>query len=99
MMITQDMGVASFRSRQQVQRFEQALLDAGLDVRTIHTPHEVAIGCGLSVAFQVKDFQRVKQIFDRSRGLSSFVGFYHCVTEGARMHCSSMARYWDTMQH
>ena len=49
-------GIASFRSRTQVLRFEDALRRAGLSVGVVSTPREVAMGCGLSVRFELSDY-------------------------------------------
>ncbi len=46
-------GLAAFRSRTQVLRMEDALHRAGLSAGVIATPREVAIGCGLSVRFEL----------------------------------------------
>ena len=55
-------GVAAFRSRQQVMRFEGILRRAGLNVRVISTPKDVAIGCGLSVQFDLRDTRSVQNL-------------------------------------
>jgi len=55
-------GIASFRSRQQVLRLEDELRREGLSVRVVTTPREVALGCGLSVQFDVADLARVRQV-------------------------------------
>jgi len=89
----QGTGVASFRSRQQVQRFEQILHLAGIESRVIHTPHEIAIGCGLSVAFEPKDYPAVRKLYEQSTGLTSFVGFYHCMGEGTRLRCTAWGKH------
>ena len=47
-------GIASFRSRTQVLRLEDALRRAGLHAGVISTPREVAMGCGLSVRFELE---------------------------------------------
>ena len=48
-------GVASFRSRQQVLQMEAALRREGVPVSVVTTPREVALGCGLSVRFELAD--------------------------------------------
>ena len=48
-------GIAAFRSRQQVMNFEAILRRAGIAVRVMSTPRDVAVGCGLSVQFSVED--------------------------------------------
>ena len=58
-------GIASFRSRTQVLRFEDALRRAGLSVGVISTPKEVAMGCGLSVRFELTDFPQVAALYRR----------------------------------
>jgi hypothetical protein len=86
-------GVAAFRSRQQVQLFEQMLLQHGLYAHVIHTPHEIAIGCGLSVEFDVQDYDTVRRIYESSQGLHSFVGFYHCEARGTKLVCTPMYKH------
>lgn len=68
-------GVAAFRSRQQVMRFEGILRRAGLDVRVISTPRDVAIGCGLSVQFDLKDTKAVQNMIGQTRP-SNMIGLY-----------------------
>lgn len=68
-------GIAAFRSRTQVLRLEDALRRAGLNAGVISTPRGVAIGCGLSVRFELGDLQKVTAIFRRLNP-QAFVGFY-----------------------
>ena len=77
-------GIAAFRSRQQVLAFEKALREAGLRVRVIHTPHEIAIGCGLSVRFAESDAAQVRAAL-RRRAYPAFVGLYLATPQGARL--------------
>jgi len=68
-------GIASFRSRQQVFAFESMLRRAGLAAEVVSTPREVALGCGLSVKFDLSQSQRVMDIYRQSR-LQNLIGFY-----------------------
>jgi hypothetical protein len=68
-------GIAAFRSRQQVLRFESILKRAGLSARVISTPRDVAIGCGLSVEFSIRDTAAVQAILARAR-TSNLIGLY-----------------------
>lgn len=68
-------GIASFRSRQQVLRLEDELRREGLNVRVVTTPREVALGCGLSVQFDVGDLARVRQVISRVRP-TNLIGLY-----------------------
>ena len=68
-------GVASFRSRQQVLQMEAALR------RDVTTPREVALGCGLSVRFELADAADVRDVYLRTRP-GNLIGFYR-VERGA----------------
>ena len=68
-------GIASFRSRPQVFAFEGALSRQGLRAEVVSTPREVALGCGLSVRFDLNDFTRVTDVYRRTRP-GNLIGFY-----------------------
>lgn len=74
-------GVAAFRSRQQVMRFEGVLRRAGLNVRVISTPRDVAIGCGLSVEFSIHDAATVQSILGRAH-VPNLIGLYQIDRRG-----------------
>ena len=56
-------GIAAFRSRQQVTRFDAALRRNGIRSQVISTPRDVSIGCGLSVRFDLRDAPAVQQVY------------------------------------
>jgi len=68
-------GIASFRSRQQVLKFEGALRRAGIRVEVITTPRDVSVGCGLSIRFELADQARVMDVYRQLRP-SNLIGFY-----------------------
>ncbi|MEG0767693.1 MAG: DUF3343 domain-containing protein [Clostridia bacterium] len=68
-------GIAAFRSRQQVLRFESSLKRAGLHAQVVATPRDVAIGCGLSVQFALPETERVMDVYRRAAP-SNLIGFY-----------------------
>lgn len=68
-------GIASFRSRQQVLKFEGALRRAGVRVEVITTPRDVSVGCGLSIRFELGDADRVRETYNQLRP-SNLIGFY-----------------------
>ena len=74
-------GIAAFRSRQQVMRFEAALRRAGLRSQVISTPRDVSIGCGLSVQFDLSDKTQVFDVYKQTRP-SNLIGFYHVIRDG-----------------
>ena len=76
-------GIASFRSRTQVLRLESALRRAGLSSGIISTPREVAMGCGLSVRFDLSDYPKVVTIY-RQLQPGALIGFYRADHYGTR---------------
>ena len=68
-------GIASFRSRQQVLKFEGALRRSGVRVEVITTPRDVSVGCGLSIRFELSETERVMDIYNQLRP-SNLIGFY-----------------------
>lgn len=82
-------GIASFRSRQQVLKFESALRREGLRTSVITTPRDVSMGCGLSIRFELADYPLVREVYDHLRP-SNLIGFYRITREGGR-HVSTQA--------
>lgn len=82
-------GIASFRSRQQVLKFEGALRRAGVRVSVITTPRDVAVGCGLSIRFELADQDRVIEVYNQLRP-SNLIGFYR-VERGENERTSTRA--------
>ena len=74
-------GIAAFRSRQQVTRFDAALRRAGIRSQVISTPRDVSIGCGLSVRFDLRDAPSVQQVYRHTRP-GNLIGFYRVERKG-----------------
>ena len=81
--MNESFGLAAFRSRTQVLRMENALHRAGLSAGVIATPREIAVGCGLSVRFDLSDTPQVLQIYRRLNP-SALIGFYRAEGYGTR---------------
>lgn len=76
-------GIASFRSRTQVLRLEDSLRRAGLHAGVISTPREVAMGCGLSVRFELEETPQVMAVYRRLNP-GALIGFYRVEDYGTR---------------
>ncbi len=74
-------GIAAFRSRQQVMRFDAALRRAGIRSEVISTPRDVSVGCGLSVRFDLRDAQQAMDVYHMSRP-GNLIGFYRVERNG-----------------
>lgn len=76
-------GIASFRSRQQVLKFEGVLRRSGVKVSVITTPRDVSVGCGLSIRFELADTDRVMEVYGQLRP-SNLIGFYRVERENGQ---------------
>ena len=76
-------GVAAFRSRQQVLRFEAQLARQGVLARVVSTPRDISMGCGLSVRFPVEYHQQVRRALAQA-GPTNLIGLYRVEFDGAR---------------
>ena len=81
--MTEIFGIASFRSRQQVLKFEGALRREGIRTSIITTPRDVSMGCGLSIRFELEDYPLVREVCNHLRP-SNLIGFYRITREGGR---------------
>ena len=77
-------GIAAFRSRQQVMRLDSALRRAGVKTGIVSTPKDVALGCGLSVRFELEDTKRVLAVYQQVRP-GNLIGFYRVEKEDGAM--------------
>ena len=68
-------GIAAFRSRQQVLKYEEILARSGIAAQVVSTPREIAAGCGLSLRFALSDLQRVQSVLARSHPVN-LIGLY-----------------------
>lgn len=76
-------GIAAFRSRTHVLRLEDALRRAGLHAGVISTPREIAMGCGLSVRFDLAQAPQVLAVYRRMNP-GALIGFYRVDHYGTR---------------
>lgn len=81
--MNQSFGIAAFRSRTHVLRMEDALRRAGLSAGVVSTPREVALGCGLSVRFDLRDTPQVMAIY-RRLSPGALIGFYRVENYGTQ---------------
>ena len=84
-------GIAAFRSRQQVLRFEDALHREGISCGVVTTPRAVALGCGLSVRFDIENAERVKQVLRRENP-GNLIGLYRVEYTGGRPAITPISR-------
>lgn len=86
-------GIAAFRSRQQVLLLESSLKREGIRVNVITTPRDVALGCGLSVRFNMEDIDRVQRVISAQQP-THLVGIYRVDRQGAgRPRLTPMGSY------
>jgi hypothetical protein len=84
-------GFVAFRSRQQTTAFESALQKQGIHCRIINTPHEIGMGCGLSVRFSMDDLKAVQAVSDRMKQ-NALIGIYGAEFVNGRLVCKPLTR-------
>ena len=87
--MTDEFGVAAFRSRQQVMAFAQTLRRLGVGAEIVSTPRSIALGCGLSVRFELRDGERVKAAL-RGGDVGNLIGLYRVIYD-ERGRCRAVA--------
>ena len=90
-MAVESFGFAAFRSRQQTTAFSTALKTTGMKCSIINTPHEIGMGCGLSVRFALADAKAVLAMCDKQR-LTALIGVYIAETVSGRLVCKPIIR-------
>ena len=77
-------GLAAFRSRQQVLRFETALNRQGVPARIVSTPRDISMGCGLSVRFPLEYAQTVRRAL-QCANTGNLIGLYRAEYDGRQL--------------
>lgn len=77
-------GLAAFRSRQQVLRFEAALRQRNVPARVVSTPRGISMGCGLSVRFPMEALQDVRRAL-AAQNTGNLIGLYRAEYDGSRL--------------
>ena len=80
-------GVAAFRSRQQVLRFEAVLRQRGVPTRVVTTPRDISMGCGLSVRFPLEYAREVRRAL-ATQNPGNLIGLYRAEYDGGRLRVS-----------
>jgi hypothetical protein len=73
--------IAVFKSRTQVMKFYEKLLDCRIPAEIANTPREASLGCGLSVKFGCEYYFYVKKIL-YSDCPHSFAGMFKVIENG-----------------
>ena len=82
-------GVAAFRSRQQVLRFEAALRQRGVPTQVVTTPRDISMGCGLSVRFPLERLPEVRRAVAGANP-GNLIGLYRADYDGRRLRVSGI---------
>ena len=77
-------GVAAFRSRQQVLRFEARLRQRGVPTQVVSTPRSISMGCGLSARFPLEYLAEARRAL-ATTGTGNLIGLYRAEYDGTRL--------------
>lgn len=67
--------LAVFTNRNHTMQFSSYLKRLGVRNKTINTPRELTVSCGISILFLEKDFSQARFILSKGN-FGSFKGFY-----------------------
>ena len=90
-MANESFGFVAYRSRQQTTALETALKHQGIRCRIINTPHEIGMGCGLSVRFEMADVKVVTATAERLKQ-TALIGIYNAETVGGKLVCKPVTK-------
>lgn len=71
--------IAVFNNRSHTMQFASYLKRIGVRCKTINTPRELSVACGLSAVFPANALKQAEFIVDRYK-FSSFVKFYYLIS-------------------
>lgn len=67
--------IAVFNNRNQAMQFASILRRLGITSKTVSTPRELSVSCGISIVFNSKNLGQAKMVLDTYR-LSSYVRLF-----------------------
>ena len=79
-----DYFLAIFSVRTSTLQFNMLLQKNGVKSVIVETPKSASASCGISVRFQVTNFNLAKEILQRSE-IKNFVAFYYVSTQFGKM--------------
>lgn len=72
--------IAVFGNRNHTMQFASYLKRLGIRCKTINTPRELTVSCGISIVFLERDLQRVRGLVYQLK-LSSYLGMYLVISD------------------
>jgi hypothetical protein len=79
-MNTEEYGIITFNSTHHAISGEKIFKDNEIPFKTIPTPREITLSCGLSILFTLDDLDKVKEL--HSKNILSIKGIYRYTIEG-----------------
>lgn len=67
MIYMNEFGILTFQSTHHAMRAEKVLTDEGIKIKTIPTPRDITLSCGLAIRFGVEDIERIKELKDEGK--------------------------------
>jgi hypothetical protein len=65
-MKTEEYGIVTFNSTHHAISGEKIFKEKQIPFKTIPTPREITLSCGLSILFSLEDIQKVKELKDKN---------------------------------
>lgn len=73
-----EFGILTFQSTHHAMRAEKVLESEGIKIKTIPTPRDISLSCGLSIRVSVEDIDTIKGLMKNS--ILEYKGLYYLST-------------------
>lgn len=80
-MENKEFGIITFEGTQHAIKAESDLMNQDIKTKTIPTPRDISLSCGLAIRIDMEDIDKIKELYDR--GELKFKNLYY-LSESAK---------------
>ncbi|WP_422485972.1 DUF3343 domain-containing protein [Gudongella sp. DL1XJH-153] len=73
-----EFGILTFQSTHHAMRAEKVLTKEGIKIKTIPTPRDITLSCGLAIRFEVEEIEKIKEL--KNEGKLDYKELHHLQT-------------------
>lgn len=60
-----EFGIITFEGTQHAIKAESDLMNQDINTKTIPTPRDISLSCGLAIRIDMEDIDKIKELYDR----------------------------------
>lgn len=73
-----EFGILTFQSTHHAMRAEKVLTKEEIKIKTIPTPRDITLSCGLAIRFEVEEIEKIKEL--KNEGKLDYKELHHLQT-------------------